>query len=59
MPGDHFGMDGYLRIGFGDDVEYLRNGLNRLDELLSDLVRLKPDTTYDSRTKEGAGGVRR
>ena len=59
VPGDHFGMDGYLRIGFGDDVEYLRNGLNRLDEVLSDLVRLKPDTTYDSRTKEGAGGVRR
>jgi len=58
VPGDHFGMDGYLRIGFGDDVEYLRNGLNRLDEVLSDLVRLKPDTTYDSRTKEGAGGVR-
>ena len=35
VPGDHFGMDGYLRIGFGDDVEYLRNGLDRLDELLT------------------------
>ncbi len=45
VPGDHFGMDGYLRIGFGDDVEYLRKGLNRLDELLTELVRLKPDTT--------------
>ena len=30
-------MDGYLRIGFGDDVEYLRNGLNRLDEFIADL----------------------
>src|SRR5262245_7511238 len=37
VPGDHFGMDGYLRIGFGDDVEYLRNGLNRLDELLVEI----------------------
>jgi hypothetical protein len=45
VPGDHFGMDGYLRIGFGDDVEYLRKGLNRLDELLTELVRLRPDTT--------------
>lgn len=35
VPGDHFGMDGHLRIGFGDDVEYLGNGLNRLDELLT------------------------
>jgi aspartate/methionine/tyrosine aminotransferase len=37
VPGDHFGMDGYLRIGFGDDVEYLRNGLNRLNDLIADL----------------------
>jgi aspartate/methionine/tyrosine aminotransferase len=55
VPGDHFGMDGYLRIGFGDDVEYLRSGLNRVDEMLSEVVRLpappstagKPNTTYD------------
>ena len=52
VPGDHFGMDGYLRIGFGDDVGYLRNGLNRLDALLSEVVRtsevrLQPDTTHD------------
>jgi aspartate/methionine/tyrosine aminotransferase len=37
VPGDHFGMDGYLRIGFGDDVDYLRNGLNRLDELVTEI----------------------
>src|SRR6266850_1057655 len=36
VPGDHFGMDGYLRIGFGDDVEYLRSGLNRLDQFIVD-----------------------
>jgi aspartate/methionine/tyrosine aminotransferase len=37
VPGDHFGMDGYLRIGFGDDMDYLRSGLNRLDELLTEI----------------------
>jgi len=47
VPGDHFGMDGYLRIGFGDQVEYLREGLQRLHEMLASLdgVRLKPDAT--------------
>ena len=30
VPGDHFGMDGYLRIGFGDESGYLREGLDRL-----------------------------
>ena len=37
VPGDHFGMDGYLRIGFGDEVEYLREGLNRLHQMLASL----------------------
>ena len=37
VPGDHFGMDGYLRIGFGEEVGYLREGLNRLHELLASL----------------------
>jgi aspartate/methionine/tyrosine aminotransferase len=47
VPGDHFGMDGYLRIGFGDEVDYLREGLNRLHQMLASLdgVRPKPDTT--------------
>jgi hypothetical protein len=52
VPGDHFGMDGYLRIGFGDEAGYLRDGLNRLDELLSEVVPQKPDTT------EVTGGAR-
>ena len=34
VPGDHFGMDGYLRLGFGERPEYLRAGLDRLHELL-------------------------
>jgi aspartate/methionine/tyrosine aminotransferase len=31
VPGDHFGMDGYLRIGFGEDKAYLRSALDRVD----------------------------
>ena len=30
VPGDHFGMDGYLRIGFGEDEQYLRHALERI-----------------------------
>lgn len=30
VPGDHFKMDGYLRIGFGGDVAHLKEGLRRL-----------------------------
>jgi aspartate/methionine/tyrosine aminotransferase len=37
VPGDHFGMDGYLRLGFGEAPEYNRAGLERLKELLSSL----------------------
>ena len=46
VPGDHFGMDGYLRIGFGEEVGYLREGLNRLHELLASLdARVTADTS--------------
>jgi aspartate/methionine/tyrosine aminotransferase len=38
VPGDHFGMDRYLRIGFGDKPDYLRQGLARLRDLLTDLA---------------------
>jgi aspartate/methionine/tyrosine aminotransferase len=41
VPGDHFGMDGYLRIGFGDETGYLRAGLDRLHALLEE-VRQNP-----------------
>ncbi|MBY0497207.1 MAG: aminotransferase class I/II-fold pyridoxal phosphate-dependent enzyme [Cyanobacteria bacterium] len=37
VPGDHFGMDGYLRLGFGEPPEYNRAGLERLKELLTSL----------------------
>jgi aspartate/methionine/tyrosine aminotransferase len=36
VPGDHFGMDGYLRIGYGEPPDYLRRGLNRLRDLLAE-----------------------
>ena len=35
VPGDHFGMDGYLRLGFGEPPDYNRTGLDRLREVLS------------------------
>ena len=37
VPGDHFGMDGYLRIGYGDQAGYLRAGLDRLHDLLVEI----------------------
>jgi aspartate/methionine/tyrosine aminotransferase len=30
VPGDHFGMDSYLRIGFGNPEDELREGLERI-----------------------------
>jgi aspartate/methionine/tyrosine aminotransferase len=35
VPGDHFGMDGYLRLGFGEPPDYNRAGLDRLRDLLA------------------------
>jgi aspartate/methionine/tyrosine aminotransferase len=37
VPGAHFGMDGYLRLGFGEPPAYNRAGLERLKELLMSL----------------------
>jgi aspartate/methionine/tyrosine aminotransferase len=44
VPGDHFGMDGYLRIGFGDEPGYLREGLSRLRDLLASIDGVRPQT---------------
>ena len=38
VPGDHFEMDGYLRIGFGSDPELLVGSLNRIGELLDSIA---------------------
>ncbi len=37
VPGDHFGMDGYLRFSFGLPENYLREGLNRISKLIDAL----------------------
>ena len=34
VPGDHYGMDGFLRIGFGSGSEELKDGLSRVAEAL-------------------------
>jgi len=39
VPGDHFGMDGYLRIGYGSPKEYLTAGLNRISELVEQIKK--------------------
>ncbi len=36
VPGDHFGMDHYLRLGFGGDPDDLRQGLARLGHGIAD-----------------------
>ena len=37
VAGDHFGMDGYLRIGFGNEPADLQKGLARIDSFLARL----------------------
>jgi len=39
VPGDHFEMDHYLRFGFGSEPEYVKKGLARVEELLSELKK--------------------
>jgi aspartate/methionine/tyrosine aminotransferase len=38
VPGDHFDMDGYLRIGFGSDPSHLVAALERVGETLDTLT---------------------
>jgi len=37
IPGDHFGLDRYLRISFGLPPDYLRAGLDRIHQLIVEL----------------------
>lgn len=37
VPGDHFEMDGYLRIGFGSDPVHLAGSLERIGEVLDSI----------------------
>lgn len=38
VPGDHFGMDGYVRIGFGNPADELRVGLERVREAFDEVA---------------------
>jgi aspartate/methionine/tyrosine aminotransferase len=38
VPGDHFGLDGYLRIGFGSAPGHLTGSLARIGELLDNIA---------------------
>ena len=48
VPGDHFAMDGYLRLGFGDAPEHLRAGLARLGDGIADCGLRIADSIADS-----------
>jgi hypothetical protein len=37
VPGDHFGMDHYLRIGYGPPADYLQQALDQVHDLLQSL----------------------
>jgi aspartate/methionine/tyrosine aminotransferase len=37
VPGDHFGLDHYLRISFGLPPDYLQAGRDRIHELIVEL----------------------
>ena len=39
VPGDHFGLDHFLRISFGLPPDYLRAGLDRIHELIVELQK--------------------
>jgi len=40
VPGDHFAMDGYVRIGFGNPAADLRTALGRFEECLESLPQV-------------------
>ena len=42
VPGDHFGMDGYLRLGVGERADHVLAGFDRLKAFLD---RLAPPVT--------------
>jgi aspartate/methionine/tyrosine aminotransferase len=42
VPGDHFEMDGYLRIGFGYDASHLAASLERIGALLDTIPAAAP-----------------
>lgn len=39
VPGDHFGQDKFIRISYGLPQDYLREGLTRIKQLVSDIKK--------------------
>ncbi|MHA2365032.1 MAG: aminotransferase class I/II-fold pyridoxal phosphate-dependent enzyme [Candidatus Hodarchaeales archaeon] len=39
VPGDHFGIDHHLRIGYGDKTDYLISGLTLVHEFLEEIKK--------------------
>ena len=37
VPGDHFGMDKFIRVSYGVPHDYLIEGLNRIQQLVSEI----------------------
>jgi hypothetical protein len=37
VPGDHFGLDKYLRVSFGLPPDYLTSGLDRIHQLILEI----------------------
>lgn len=49
VPGDHFDMDGYLRLGFGSHPALLSGALERVGELLDTIpLRVSADRQVDA-----------
>ena len=42
VPGDHFGMDYYLRVGFGNPATELELGLDRIANLVDEIQEMIP-----------------
>jgi aspartate/methionine/tyrosine aminotransferase len=55
VPGDHFEMDGYLRIGFGSSPEYLEPALAIIGEFLASLKQDSASERQRTSLANGAG----
>ena len=59
VPGDHFGMDGYLRLGFGEEPDYLQGGLKRVGRFIADCGLRIADSAADSAADSTADSIAR
>ena len=49
VPGDHFNMDGYMRIGFGTEPAHLASSLERVGEVLDAIEKTAGDVKRHAR----------